>query len=64
MYKLYEFVLYNLYNKCMNYMNLELLTTVIPVIFSVSVFPGIRYSRYRYFSVSIVVLYTLAGTHF
>jgi len=31
-------------------------TTVIPVIFSVSVFPGIRYSRYRYFSVGVVVL--------
>ena len=35
---------------------LELLTTVIPVVFSVSVFLGIRYSRYRYFSVGIVVL--------
>ncbi len=35
---------------------LELHTTVIPVVFLVSVFPGIRYSRYRYFSVGIVVL--------
>jgi len=34
--------------------NVELHTTVIPVIFSVSVFPGIRYSRYRYFSVGII----------
>jgi hypothetical protein len=36
---------------------IELHTTVIcmyiPVIFSVSVFPGIRYSRYRYFLVGI-----------
>jgi hypothetical protein len=32
---------------------LELHTTVIPVIFFVSVFPGIRYSPYRYFSVGI-----------
>ena len=32
----------------------ELHTTVIPVFFLVSVFPGIRYSRYRYFSVGII----------
>ena len=32
---------------------LELYTMLVPVIFSVSVFPGIRYSRYRYFSVGI-----------
>jgi hypothetical protein len=44
--------------------SLELLTTVIPDIFSVLVFPGIRYSRYRYFSVGIVVLKNLAGTPF
>jgi hypothetical protein len=38
--------------KAQNY--LELLTAVVPVIFSVSVFCGIRYARYRYFSVSIL----------
>jgi hypothetical protein len=32
----------------------ELHTTVVPVIFLVSVFPGIRYSRYWYFSVGII----------
>jgi hypothetical protein len=35
---------------------LELYTMLVPVIFSVSVFTGIRYCRYRYFSVGIVVL--------
>jgi hypothetical protein len=31
-----------------------LYTTVVPVIFSVSVFYGIRYAQYQYFSVSIL----------